>query len=95
MDRKPQDHVSLSPEDAAFVQERFKTPGEVVKRALLNFRETDHFFAANVEELNAKIEEGLREIENGNVIGGEALMDSLDKLHEAGRHMAQCSRGAD
>lgn len=88
MDREPQDHVSLSPEDAAFVDEqvksgRFQSPDEVVKRALLNFRETDQFFVATVDELNAKIEEGLRDVAEGRVLDLDEVLAELDELDKA------------
>jgi putative addiction module CopG family antidote len=92
MDRPQDKPFTLRPDQAEFVRRavdegRFPTPSDVVNEALRQMEEAEQFHPAElgltVEEIRRQIEEGAKQIERGELLDGEQVMNELDELHRA------------
>lgn len=81
--------VSLKPEQAEFIQAqitngRYGNPEEVIDRALSLLVEWEKSYDQWLQETRQKVDEGLRQIEQGDVVDGEVVMTQLrDKIRKA------------
>jgi predicted transcriptional regulator len=77
--------LQLSPQQENRVEEAlrsgaYRTPGDVIDRALEVLHEQDEFLVANRQFISAKIERGMDEIERGEGIPEDELESYLERL---------------
>lgn len=81
--------VSLKPEQAEFIQAqiingRYENPEEVIDRALSLLVEWEKSYDQWLQKTQQKVDEGLRQIERGEVLDGEVVMTQLrEKIQKA------------
>jgi Arc/MetJ-type ribon-helix-helix transcriptional regulator len=77
--------LQLSPEQENRVAEAlrsgaYRTPGDMIDRALEVLREQDEWLAANRRSINAKIHRGIGELERGKGTPEDELDARLERL---------------
>jgi predicted transcriptional regulator len=77
--------LQLSPQQENRVEEAlrsgaYRTPGDVIDRAIEVLHEQDEFLVANRQSISAKIERGMDEIERGEGIPEDELESYLERL---------------
>ncbi|MFQ4140100.1 type II toxin-antitoxin system ParD family antitoxin [Nodosilinea sp. PGN35] len=81
--------VSLKPEQAEFIQTqiangRYENPEDVIDRALSLLVEWEKSYDQWLQETRQKVDEGLKQIERGEVVDGEIVMNQLrEKVKKA------------
>ncbi|PSN16753.1 type II toxin-antitoxin system ParD family antitoxin [filamentous cyanobacterium CCT1] len=81
--------VSLGPEQTKFIEAqiskgRYGDPEEVIDRALSLLAEWEKSYDQWLQETRQKVDEGLRQIETGEVLDGEIVMAQLrEKIQKA------------
>jgi antitoxin ParD1/3/4 len=81
-------NVSLTPEIEEFIKKKvesglYVTASEVIRDAMRTYIDIDEIHQKHLQELRQKIQEGLDQLDRGEVIDGDEAFAQLHKMIEA------------